>query len=225
MPQIRCRGGSARHASAMTTALSPERTMLIQMILRTWMPTGRSPRVRIGTAPATAPAFAQISHSLFDGALSARVCEHMPIKRRLAKMYTLALQCAESTSAGAVHGRRQPPTPMVSWRVRLPSPRRFAILDSGAQIWHMVCHYASVCCDSQRMGCYEQSRDWRFDRIVCMNDGGNSAQRAGGAAKRHSSRLRAAQGCALSQGPRAAAGRGGGAARPSSATGRASGRC
>ena len=32
MPQNRCRGGSERHASAMTTALSPESRMLIQMI-------------------------------------------------------------------------------------------------------------------------------------------------------------------------------------------------
>ena len=32
MPQNRCRGGSERQASAMTTALSPERRMLIQMI-------------------------------------------------------------------------------------------------------------------------------------------------------------------------------------------------
>ena len=32
MPQKRCCGGSERQASAMTTALSPERRMLIQMI-------------------------------------------------------------------------------------------------------------------------------------------------------------------------------------------------
>ena len=32
MPQNRCCGGSERQASAMTTALSPDRRMLIQMI-------------------------------------------------------------------------------------------------------------------------------------------------------------------------------------------------
>ena len=32
MPQNRCRGGSDRQASAMTTALSPDSRMLIQMI-------------------------------------------------------------------------------------------------------------------------------------------------------------------------------------------------
>ena len=32
MPQNRCRGGSERQASAITTALSPESRMLIQMI-------------------------------------------------------------------------------------------------------------------------------------------------------------------------------------------------
>ena len=40
MPQTRCRRGRARQASAMTTALSPESRMLIQMILRTWIPIG-----------------------------------------------------------------------------------------------------------------------------------------------------------------------------------------
>ena len=32
MPQSRCLGGSVRHASAMTTALSPDSMMLTQMI-------------------------------------------------------------------------------------------------------------------------------------------------------------------------------------------------
>ena len=53
MPQKRCRGGSERQASAMTTALSPDSMMLTPMIWPTATQNGRLHHVRpkISTGP------------------------------------------------------------------------------------------------------------------------------------------------------------------------------
>ena len=55
MPQKRCLGGSERQASAITTALSPDRRMLIQMIWPTAIQNAGCMNVHLRDTPPDAP--------------------------------------------------------------------------------------------------------------------------------------------------------------------------
>ena len=60
MPQKRWRGGSVRQASAITTALSPDSRMLIQMICPTATQNGRLHEIVPDALPPVTPRFSEL---------------------------------------------------------------------------------------------------------------------------------------------------------------------